>query len=199
MPENPVTSNPVRSSLPAGAPIGKPVWFHGAGDSGQWRIDSMTGIMGPSLAPAQFLRIDDSGPDSTCQWSLNAVVSNLRYTIATERQSMQARQAGLGREDSHIAVLIPITKSAKWWGLAQDERRAIYQRSDHTPIGLDYLPGIARQLHHGRDLGAEYDFLTWFEFAASESDAFRDLVRRLRATEEWTYVERETEIWLTRM
>lgn len=193
-----MTASSALAALPAGAPAGKPVWFHGAADSGQWRIETIKGVVGTALAPARYLRIDDKGADAACAWSLHAVVSNLRYTTAPERREMQAKQAGLGRADSLVAVLIPISKSPTWWALAQDERRAIYERSNHTPIGLDYLPGIARQLHHGRDLGAEFDFLTWFEFAARESDAFRDLLGRLRATEEWSYVERETEIWLSR-
>jgi hypothetical protein len=57
---------------------------------------------------------------------------------------------------------------------------------------------VARRLHHGRDLGAEFDFLTWFEFPPSAAAEFDELLRRLRATEEWTYVEREVEIRVSR-
>ena len=64
--------------------------------------------------------------------------------------------------------------------------------------GLDYLPAVARRLHHGRDLGEPFDFLTWFEFAPEHAAAFEGLVRRLRETEEWTYVEREIDIRLAR-
>ena len=64
--------------------------------------------------------------------------------------------------------------------------------------GLDYLPAVARRLHHGRDLGEPFDFLTWFEFASEHATAFEDLVRRLRETEEWAYVEREIDIRLAR-
>lgn len=42
------------------------------------------------------------------------------------------------------------------------------------------------------------DFLTWFEYTNDDSDAFEDLVRQLRDTEEWTYVEREVDIRLVR-
>lgn len=65
-------------------------------------------------------------------------------------------------------------------------------------IGLEYLPGVARRLHHGRDLGERFDFLTWFEFAPEEAAGFEELVRRLGATEEWAYVEREVNIRLAR-
>jgi hypothetical protein len=63
---------------------------------------------------------------------------------------------------------------------------------------MHYLPAIARQLLHGRDLGEPFDFLTWFEFAPGDAPAFDELLARLRATEEWSYVEREVEIRVSR-
>ena len=96
-------------------------------------------------------------------------------------------------------MLIPIRKSAAWWALAQDERRAVFEeRSGHNAIGMDYLPAVARKLYHSRDLGEPFDFLTWFEFAESDTAAFDDLLARLRATEEWRYVEAESEVRLVR-
>src|SRR5262245_1832065 len=88
---------------------------------------------------------------------------------------------------------------ASWWALAQDERRAIFEdRSRHISVGLEYLPAVARRLHHCRDLGEPFDFLTWFEYAPEDAGAFEELVRRLRQTEEWRYVDREIDIRLTR-
>jgi hypothetical protein len=63
---------------------------------------------------------------------------------------------------------------------------------------LEYLPAVARRLHHCRDLGEPFDFLTWFEFAPTDTVAFDELVERLRETEEWSYVDREVDIRLTR-
>jgi len=40
--------------------------------------------------------------------------------------------------------------------------------------------------------------LTWFEFAPSQVGAFDEVLAGLRASDEWTYVEREVEIRLTR-
>ncbi|MFL6711566.1 MAG: chlorite dismutase, partial [Sulfurifustis sp.] len=70
----------------------------------------------------------------------------------------------------------------------------------HVVLGLEYLPAIARRLHHCRDLGTAepFDFLTWFEFAPAYAPAFDELVGRLRETEEWRYVEREVDIRLRR-
>jgi hypothetical protein len=53
-------------------------------------------------------------------------------------------------------------------------------------------------LHHSRDLGEGFDFLTWFEYAPSHSEVFEELAGRLRETDEWSYVEREVDIRLTR-
>ena len=64
---------------------------------------------------------------------------------------------------------------------------------------MDYLPAIARRLHHCRDLDNQpFDFLTWFEFAPGHKADFDKLLARLRATREWTYVEREVDIRIER-
>src|SRR5205814_7072913 len=94
---------------------------------------------------------------------------------------------------------IPISKSDDWWDLSQDERRRDFEESSHhVATALEYLPAVARRLHHGRVLGEPFDFLTWFEFAPDHASAFEELVDRLRETEEWAYVEREIDIRLFR-
>jgi len=109
------------------------------------------------------------------------------------------KQPGLARVEAKCAALIPVKKSARWWDLAQDERRAIFEeRSEHIKIGLKYLPAVARRLHHCRDLGEPFDFLTWFEYAPSDTEAFEELVGILRQSDEWSYVEREVDIRLVR-
>ena len=132
-------------------------------------------------------------------WNLFGVVSHERYLRREERDALAARSPQLGRPQAVQAALIPIRKSRAWWALSQDERRAIFQeRSRHIATGLRYLPVVARRLHHSRDLGEPFDFLTWFEFAASDEGAFDELVGELRATEEWTFVEREIDVRLER-
>ena len=138
-----------------------------------------------------------SGLDGRSAWTLGGVTSNERYVSRSERDALAAKQEPLGRRTSTQAALIPITKSEGWWELPQDERRRIFEESSHhIATGLEYLPAIARRLHHGRDLGEAFDFLTWFEFAPEHADVFEDLVDRLRQTEEWAYVEREIDIRL---
>lgn len=169
--------------------------------AGPWQVCDMRAICGEPLATVAAIdvRSDDVAAPTAAAWRLRGVVSNLRYAEREEVQRLQAIQPALQRPEARCAVLIPIRKSAAWWALAQDERRAIFERdSHHTQIGLDYLPAIARKLHHCRDLGEPFDFLTWFEFAPEHAQAFDTLLARLRATREWSYVEREVEMRLLR-
>ncbi len=113
---------------------------------------------------------------------------------------MRTHQEGLNRPEATRAALIPVRKSDEWWTLAQDERREIFEeQSHHIDIGLEYLPAVARRLHHSRELGEAFDFLTWFEYAPEHSDEFEKLVRRLRATPEWRFVDREVDVRLSRV
>ena len=170
-----------------------------AGPEGAWSIETIQPVIGESLAPASRLAVSEGRPIQGAAWTLRATTSNTRYTTKAELAALAARQEGLGRPQATRAALIPIKKNEAWWALAQDERRAILEeRSRHIGIGLEYLPPIARRLHHGRELGEPFDFLTWFEYAPEHEAAFEELVRRLRDTEEWRYVEREVDIRLRR-
>ncbi len=172
-----------------------------AGAEGPWAIDCVDAVAGESLAGAQCLRVVEerrAAPEA-CAWSIAGTTSNLRYTTAAEAETLAAVQEGLGRPLARQAAMIPIRKSEAWWALPQDERRSIIQeQSRHISIGLDYLPAVARRLYHCRDLGEAFDFVTWFEFAPEHAGAFEAMVGRLRDTKEWTYVEREVDLRMTR-
>lgn len=173
-----------------------------AGSAGEWRMDGVRAVVGETLpAAAALSRVEGDGFQSDAQaaWSLVGVRSNERYIEAAEKKVIGPLQEDLGRADSTLAVLIPMRKSPQWWLLSQDERRAIFEdQSRHIAIGRQYLPAVARRLYHCRDLGGDFDFLTWFEFAASSASAFDDLLGLLRQTEEWRYVDREVEVRLHR-
>ena len=173
------------------------------GNFGRWRILSTTAVCGAGLDPASHLdivQVSNSVQDAEAKWRLHGQISNLRYATLAELTALRARQEALGRPATRRAALIPIKKSEVWWQMAQDERRDIFEaQSHHTAIGLDYLPAVARQLYHARDLGEPFDFLTWFEYDASDADAFEDLVRKLRSTREWSFVEREVDVRLERV
>ena len=173
-------------------------------DAGPWRVLSMKLLHGSdSLAAAKAVNVVPVGQLTTCvpaNWALRGMISNVRYATRPELTALKAIQQPLGRPEARRAALIPIRKSAAWWDLAQDERRAIFEDSSHhNAIGIEYLPAIARQLFHCRDLGEPFDFLTWFEYAPEHAAAFDDLVGRLRASPEWGYVEGEIDIRLERV
>jgi chlorite dismutase len=177
----------------------------GGGDSGAWRVLSLAAVKGERLAPVASLAVVHANAialplsASPTSWQLAGVPSHVRYVERPEKAQLSAVQAGLGRPEARRAALIPIRKSSAWWELTQEERRRIFeQQSRHIAGSLKYLPAIARQLYHCRDLGEPFDFLTWFEFAPEHAGLFEDLVGMLRLTEEWNYVEREVDIRLER-
>lgn len=174
-----------------------------AGASGAWRVDRIDSVVGEGLPAAERLAVLEGSEARTpadSAWVLRGVTSNTRYTNLTEVEALGARQQGLSRPHATRAALIPVRKTGAWWNLAQDERRAIFEeRSRHIGIGMEYLPAVARRLHHSRELGEPFDFLTWFEYAPEHAESFEELVRRLRATEEWRYVDREVDIRLSRI
>lgn len=176
--------------------------FFTAGATGAWRIGRVLPVRGEALPQAPRLEVREGGEapsGAEAVWQLSGATAELRYTTGTERATLVAVQAPLGRAEATCAALIPIRKSAAWWNLAQDERRAIFEeQSRHIAIGLDYLPAVARRLHHCRGLGGPFDFLTWFEYAPEHEPAFDAMLDRLRASEEWCYVEREVDIRLVR-
>ena len=174
------------------------------GATGPWRVAKMDAVKGHGLEPVGYVTVVDSlsqQPLRSGSWALRGITSNERYVQLEEKRLLVAKQPSLGRFEATHAALIPIKKSAAWWNLPQDERRAIFEaQSQHIRIGMGFLPAIARKLHHCRDLGDNepFDFLTWFEYAAENAPAFDKLVAALRSTVEWTYVEREVDVRLVR-
>jgi Chlorite dismutase len=175
------------------------------GQSGAWRVVSQAAVKGAELLPTPSLSVVHSESialpilPSQTSWRLAGIASHARYVERAEKEKLVAVQAGLGRPEASRAALIPIRKSAAWWKLTQEERRRIFEdKSRHIAASMKYLPAIARQLYHARDLGEPFDFLTWFEYRPAHTGLFEELVAMLRATEEWTYVEREVDLRLER-
>jgi hypothetical protein len=174
------------------------------GAIGAWRVVRMERIVGASIADVprvDVLSDQIPAPHEGMIWMLRGITSNERYVTDAERAQLLARQPGLGRAEATCAALIPVRKTSTWWSFAQDVRRQIFEEhSNHVKTGLRYLPAVARRLHHCRDLGEDepFDFLTWFEYAPSDADAFDMLLAEIRNSEEWTYVEREIDIRLLR-
>jgi hypothetical protein len=173
------------------------------GKDGPWKATEIRKIVGDSLAEIDRLHIiaDNIASPTAGSWALRGATSNERYVTRAEKEQLLAKQPALGRPEANCAVLISIRKNAAWWAMTQDERREIFEaHSHHTQTGLEYLPAIARRLHHCRDLSVAepFDFLTWFEFAEEHTEAFDSLLEKLRASAEWQYVDREVEVRLIR-
>ena len=170
------------------------------GSTGPWRVQTIDAVVGESLPAAPSLDIVPGsfpGPAGDTRWALRGITANERYVTREEQRSLVSTQPPLGRPQATCAALIPIRKTPAWWGLSQEERREIFEeQSNHIRTGLRYLPAIARRLHHCRDIGESepFDFLTWFEYAPRDAEAFEELVALLRSSREWTYVEREVDV-----
>jgi chlorite dismutase len=101
-----------------------------------------------------------------------------------------------------MAALILLRKRDEWWALTQDERRAVLEEdSHHIAIGMRYLPAVARHLLHCRDLSdqAPFDFIGFLDFAPDSATAFDEMLMQLRATREWSFMEREIDIRLNKI
>lgn len=99
-----------------------------------------------------------------------------------------------------LAVLIPLRKTASWYSLTHEERKALIPA--HVDIGVPFIPAIHRRLFHSREHSKDYDFLTYFEFPAADEPQFRQLCQALRNPKrnpEWAYIDRDCEIWLTKL
>ncbi len=174
------------------------------GVAGHWAVSDSRAIIGeglPEISCLDYVSGNIATTPEGASWVLRGATSNERYVTREEKDQLLAKQPAIGRQDADCAVLIPIRKSAAWWALTQDERRRVFEeQSHHNQIGMEYLPAIARRLHHCRDLSESepFDFLTWFEFEDKHAAAFDGLLERLRASEEWKFVERECELRLRR-
>jgi hypothetical protein len=168
--------------------------------TGTWKVERIRRVTGDTLPAAERVEVHAGSPSGLRgDWVLQGVAGHVRYVERREKGELDAASPPLGRSGATRAALIPIRKSAEWWGLPQDERRAIFEgRSRHISDTMKYLPRVARRLYHSRELGEAFDFLTWFEFAPENEAAFDDLLAMLRSREEWRYVEREVEVRLSR-
>ncbi len=199
-------SHPIMTTtMTISAPVGQPRLFtFVGGNDGAWSVLSARTVVGDALQPASRVSVLAGAAipqRADTAWALGGITSNERYVERHEKASLVKTQASLGRTEATRGALIPIRKTAAWWALTQDERRAIFEaQSHHIAVGLRYLPAVARRLHHCRDLGPTepFDFLTWFDYAPSDESAFDDLLAAMRSSAEWAYVDREVDIRLVR-
>lgn len=174
------------------------------GKTGSMLVVSQTTISGQPIARVDGIdMITGIAADlpADAAWALHGVTSNDRYTTRVEKTELTSKQAPVGRPEATSAALILLRKRAEWWALTQDERRTILEEdSHHIAIGMRYLPAVARRLLHCRDLDDEapFDFIGFLDFAPESEVAFDKMLDQLRATREWSFMDREIDIRLTK-
>ena len=167
---------------------------------GRMRVVAHTTLAGPPIAAADGVDMVAGVAmelPADALWALHGVSTNDRYTTRTERSELTLKQARIGRPEATCAALILLRKRSDWWALPQEERRTILEAdSHHIAIGMRYLPAIARRLLHCRDLATEtpFDFLGFLDFAPDDAEAFDEMLGLLRATTEWSFMDREIDI-----
>jgi len=82
-------------------------------------------------------------------------------------------------------IVIPIRKSADWWGLEQDKRAAMMK--EHTEVAVPYQKTVKRKLYHSTGLD-DVDFITYFE--TSKLEDFQSLILSLEQVKEFQYTRR---------
>jgi len=181
------------------APVEPSIVSFVAGPEGPWRIDGILAPTGETLPPAARLAMveGDATEGAGVRWALRGMVGPAVYAGEAENDALAPTQEPLGRPEARCAALIAVRKSPAWWAMTHDERRAVIEERSPAP-GLDELPAIAHRLHHAHELSEPFDFLTWFEYAPDNQRAFDEFVGRRRETKEWSFVEREVDVRVTR-
>ena len=125
------------------------------------------------------------------------------WIIAHWRDGFQRHVAGT--LDGPLIVLFEQNRADE-----ADDGILIGEDADHIGAPLDLAVGAqsgwssaawsdaAAGMSCKRAHRSTFDFLTWFEYAPEHADAFEDMVRKLRRTLEWQYVDREIDIRLCR-
>jgi hypothetical protein len=168
------------------------------------RMDAVRGALVPGIEVGRRLwRLEAAGRLPVAGAPFIGATTHLVYTDSDVRSELLRISSP---ESGPVAVLIPIRKSAEWWGLAREQRQALVMGGaphGHLAIGQRYAARIYRRLYHARYLpGSEWDFLTYFEFPRDTTAAFRELLAALRDVDrnpEWAFVDREIELWMTRL
>ncbi len=178
------------------------------------KIETMRGEAGVSVKPgSNLVRVETAArltaPNEARSPTLlfQGVAQHIEYMSRVQRDKLKSIPEFPPSKDT-LAVVIPIRKSDAWWALGHDERSVHFQQTEgkkgHAAIGLDYVDCIHRKLYHTRYTveTRDHDFITYFEFDRKHTDGFKRLLAGLRDPErnpEWKYVDREYEIWMTKL
>ena len=182
----------------------------------RYRVDKVVSIKGqPGVdvkAGSNIVRMETAARLPEGKWAtllLHGLPQHLQYTSMEQRDDLNRRaRPELPPGKDTVAVVIPIRKTAAWWAMPHDERQAHFKKKaaavGHTAIGADYVERIHRKLYHTRYAveTTDHDFVTYFEFDRAHEDDFKSLCSKLRdpvGNPEWNFVDREYEIWMTKL
>ncbi len=116
---------------------------------------------------------------------LHGITKKPNYVPGFSDQLKTDLQASSEIGPKPYAIVIPIRKSADWWGLDQEKRAAMMQ--EHTEAALPYIKTVKRKLYHSTGLD-DVDFITYFE--TSKLEDFHSLVLALEKVKEFPYNRR---------
>jgi hypothetical protein len=180
------------------------------------KVVAVRGKVGVSLRPGSTVArveapagLHPGAPGKGPALLFKGVPQHLQYTTRAQRDDLARRsRPELPPSKDTVAVIIPIRKVPAWWALAHDERNAYFQKrkglEGHTAIGAEYADRIYRKLYHTRYAArtTDHDFITYFEFERAREGDFKRLLAALRDPKlnpEWGFVDREYEVWLTKV
>jgi len=173
---------------------------------------SVLGDQSVSLAETPWAAlVQSSSPGSTPD----------RYPLRSRRLSVLSDSLRRNRliensRDFAGALFLGVASTSQYFCNAGQGRRIVDGRRDFivAPIG-NFLHRAPQDLprprlgqscddhrgperrHRSDPPPKPFDFLTWFEYAPEHAEDFEQLVRELRKTEEWDFVQREVDVRLT--
>lgn len=116
---------------------------------------------------------------------MHGLTKKATYVSGFSEQMKADLQASSEPGPKPYAIVIPVKKSAEWWGLDREKQAAMMQ--EHTVAALPYLKTVKRKLYHSTGLD-DLDFITYFE--TSKLEDFHSLVLSLEKVKEFQYVRR---------
>lgn len=130
------------------------------------------------------------------------VTQELKYTDhdTLQRLKDQAPKRGDGEAQPN-GIVLPLSKTPEWWAMTLEKRQSYFfthpesfgnDHRGHNAIGFQYINRIFRKLYHSRFIDDRQDFVTYFEYADADADAFDKLLGGLRnpkVNPEWKFVE----------
>ncbi len=130
------------------------------------------------------------------------VTQELKYTDQSTLKRLKnlAPKRGDGEAQPH-GIALPLSKTPEWWAMTSEKRQSYFfqhpetfgkEHLGHNAIGFQYISRIFRKLYHSRFIDNRQDFVTYFEYADSDAEAFKKLLDGLRdpkANPEWKFVK----------